>query len=393
MERNGIKIDKDHLAKQSKTLQKQVDQLEKKIHNMAGKDFNIKSPKQLGPILFEELKIQETCNVKKVKKTKTGYATDYETMQKYTDHPIVVDILAYRNLTKLISTYIDALPTLINAKTGHIHTSFNQTVAATGRLSSSDPNLQNIPIRSEEGRRIREAFVASEKNWQILSADYSQIELRLLAHLSGDPTLIEMFQSGQDVHTQTASKIFDIALDQVSSQQRARAKTINFGIIYGMGPQRLARENKISLDEAKQFIENYFATFSHVQDFFTDVLEKAKAQGYVTTLTGRQRPVDLKSKNPMVKAFAERIAINTPLQGSAADLIKLAMIDIHQELQTGNWQARMLIQVHDELVFEAPTNECKKLEDMVKTKMANAMQLRVPLISDAGSGDNGSSAH
>jgi len=393
MERQGIALDLNILKEQSIKLQKHIDQLEQDIHGLADQNFNIKSPKQLGPILFEDLKIQDHCGVKKVKKTKTGYATDQETLKKYMDHPIVPKLLEYRNLTKLVSTYIDSLPNLVHPETKKIHTSFHQAVAATGRLSSSDPNLQNIPIRSLEGKRIRKAFVTSHKGWLLMCADYSQIELRLLAHLSQDPTMCEMFQSGQDIHQLTASNMFGITPESVTPDQRAQAKTINFGILYGMGPQRLGRETKISTKEAKAFIEQYFETFGHVKQYFDQILEHARVDGFVSTLGGRKRPVDLNTSNPMMKAFAERIAINTPLQGSAADLIKLAMIDVHHELKKSAWKSKMLLQVHDELVFECPVEEKENLEKMVRDKMSAAMKLSVPLIVDIGFGQNWSDAH
>lgn len=393
MENLGIALDQDMLKAQSTQLQKKVSQLETDIHQHAGETFNIKSPKQLGPILFETLNIQDHCNIKKVKKTKTGYATDQETLKKYLDHPIVPLVLEYRNLTKLISTYIDALPNLIHPETKHIHSSFHQTVAATGRLSSANPNLQNIPIRSEEGKRIRKAFVPSTHGWHLMCADYSQIELRLLAHLSQDPTMLDMFRSGQDIHRLTASKIFGADAQDITKDQRAQAKTINFGILYGMGAQRLARENKITTKEAKAFIAQYFETFGQVRQYFDQVLEDARMDGFVITLAGRKRPVDLNTNNPMMKSFAERIAINTPLQGSAADLIKIAMIDIHQELKQGGWQSKMLLQVHDELVFECPIEEKARLKTMVIEKMSNAMDLSVPLVVDVGFGESWAQGH
>jgi DNA polymerase-1 len=389
IERNGIALDKKLLEKLSSDLDQKITGLEKKILEIAGEEFNIKSPKQLGPILFEKLKIHEALGIKKIKKTKTGYSTDQETLEKYESHPIVPLLLEYRNLTKLKSTYIDTLPTLVHPKTGRIHTSFNQTVAATGRLSSSDPNMQNIPIRNEIGREIRKAFVAKDSNHVMLSADYSQIELRFLAHLTDDPTLIKTFEQNEDIHTITAALIFQKSFHEVTSELRSRAKTINFGIIYGMGPQRLARETQISVSEAKLFIESYFNTYAHVKDFFAQQLEFAKQHGFVETIMGRRRPLpDINSKNPMLQSIAERMACNTPLQGSAADLIKVAMINIHKALIKEKLQTKMLLQVHDELVFEVPESELSHVTDLVKKEMEQAIQLKVPLLVETSYGPN-----
>lgn len=389
MERNGFSIDNDLLQKLSRQMDARIEELELKIKNIAGEDFNVKSPKQLGPILFEKLKIQNVSNVSRVKKTKTGYSTDQETLEKYIDHEIIPPILEYRNVTKLKSTYIDTLPSLIHPKTKRIHSTFNQTVAATGRLSSSDPNLQNIPIRTELGREIRKAFVAGDPESVILSADYSQIELRFLAHFTKDPTLIKTFAQNEDIHTITAALIFHKPFHEVTPELRSRAKTINFGIIYGMGPQRLAREIHISISDAKLFIEAYFQTYADVKNYFSQQLEFAKTHGYVETILGRRRPVpDINGKNPMLQSFAERIACNTPLQGSSADLIKVAMINIQKELKEKNYRTKMLLQVHDELVFEVPQDELKRASEMIKSKMENAIPLDVPLLVDIASGKN-----
>lgn len=389
MERNGFSIDVELLHTLSRQLEEKIADLELKVKKIAGEDFNMKSPKQLGPILFEKLKIQNVITNAKVKKTKTGYSTDQETLEKYLDHEIVPFILEYRNVTKLKSTYIDTLPSLIHPKTKRIHSTFNQTVAATGRLSSSDPNLQNIPIRTELGREIRKAFIAGSPDHVILSADYSQIELRFLAHFTKDPTLIKTFAQNEDIHTITAALIFHKPFHEVTSELRSRAKTINFGIIYGMGPQRLAREINITTSDAKQFIEAYFQTYADVKNYFSQQLEFAKTHGYVETILGRRRPVpDINSKNPMLQSFAERIACNTPLQGSAADLIKVAMINIQKELNEKNYRTKMLLQVHDELVFEVPNDELKRASEMIKSKMENAISLDVPLLVDMASGKN-----
>lgn len=394
MERVGIALDTDLLAKLSKKLETKINELTKQIIELAGEEFNIKSPKQMGPILFEKLKVHEAVGIKKVKKTKTGYSTDQETLENYVAHPIIPPILEYRNLTKLKSTYIDTLPLLVHPKTGRVHTSFNQTVAATGRLSSSDPNMQNIPIRAELGREIRKAFIAQKKDHVIVSADYSQIELRFLAHLTKDPTLIKTFENNEDIHTITAALIFKKPFHEVTPELRSRAKTINFGIIYGMGPQRLARENGISVNEAKLFIESYFQTYASVKEYFNQQVEFAKQHGYVETILGRRRPLpDINSKNPMLQSFAERMAGNTPLQGSAADLIKVAMIRIHDEIKKNKMKTQMLLQVHDELVFEVPNNELKDASVMIRKQMEHAIKLEVPLLVDIHSGPNWNDAH
>jgi DNA polymerase-1 len=393
MEKAGFALDMDLLSTLSKKLDLKIAELTKKIIELAGEEFNIKSPKQMGPILFEKLKIHEALGIKKIKKTKTGYSTDQETLEKFEAHPIIPFILEYRNLTKLQSTYIDSLPLLVHPKTGRVHSSFNQTVAATGRLSSSDPNMQNIPIRTELGREIRKAFVAQNNNL-IISADYSQIELRFLAHLTKDPTLIKTFEQNEDIHTITAALIFHKPFHEVTPELRSRAKTINFGVIYGMGPQRLARENSISVNEAKTFIESYFQTYASVKNYFTQQLEFAKERGYVETILGRRRPLpDINSKNQMLSAIAERMAGNTPLQGSAADLIKLAMINIHHKLKKFRMKTQMLLQVHDELVFEAPLEELNEATKMIKHEMENAIKLDVPLLVDIRSGKNWNDAH
>lgn len=396
MERYGIHVDQKHLSKLSSRLTQNIEKLTDAIHKIAGEEFNIKSPKQLGPVLFEKLQIQTQIPnpPKKVKTTKTGYATDQETLENYMPHPIIEAILEYRNQSKLLSTYIDALPKLIDSETQNIHTSFNQTVASTGRLSSSDPNMQNIPIRNELGLEIRKAFIPSKKNWQILSADYSQVELRVLAHLAKDPTMIETFAQNQDIHSKTASLIFDTPLSEVSREQRARSKTINFGIIYGMGARRLAKENGISIDEAKTFIENYFRTYSNVKTYFDTQIDFAKKHGYIETMFGRRRPVpEIHSKNPMMLAMAERIVTNAPIQGSAADIIKIAMIHIANEIKKRNMQSKMLLQVHDELVFEMPVEEKEELSLLVKEKMEHAADLKVPLLVEIGNGENWAQAH
>ncbi len=393
MERVGIALDKESLSKLSRKLTQRLKELTTRIFEEAGEEFNIKSPKQLGPILFEKLKIQDAVGVKRVKKTKTGYSTDQDTLETYAKHPIVASLLEYRNLSKLQSTYVDSLPELIHPKTGRIHTSFNQTITATGRLSSSEPNLQNIPIRTPLGKEIRAAFVPGHKGWKFLSADYSQIELRILAHLSEDPTLIETFQNNEDVHRRTASVVFGVKNENVSSELRGRAKAINFGVIYGMGSRRLSQETGISLEEAKEFIANYFEKYPGIRDFLENTKDQARKNEFVTTILGRRRDVsDINSSNPRMFTNAERIAINTPIQGSAADLIKLAMLRIHKKLHEG-FKAKMLLQVHDELLFEAPENELEPLKEMVRYEMEHAMELRVPTLVQIGVGNNWLEAH
>jgi DNA polymerase I len=393
MEYEGIALDVPFLKKLSTTMNARLDQLKEEIYKVAGVTFNLNSPKQLGPILYEKLKIQAVAGGR-VKKTKTGYSTDQEVLETYAAHPIVKLLLEYRNLQKLLSTYIDCLPDLIHPVTKRIHTSFNQTVAATGRLSSSDPNLQNIPIRSELGKEIRKAFVAGHPGWKMMSADYSQIELRLLAHLSGDPNLTDAFQKNEDVHRRTASLIFGVSPDQVDGELRNRAKTINFGVIYGMGSQRLARETGISMAEAKDFITAYFDKYAKVKRYLDTQIEFAKEKGYVKTLLGRRRDIpEINSDNPRLQSNAERIATNTPIQGSAADLIKVAMVRIHNRLKQEALKCRMLIQVHDELVFELPEEEIEQVTKLVKSEMEDAMSLKVPLLAEVGVGNNWAEAH
>jgi DNA polymerase-1 len=356
--------------------------------------FNINSTQQLGRILFEKLEIHKAQGVKRIRKTKTGYSTDVAALEQFKDHELVQKMLEYRQLAKLKSTYVDALPQLVNPRTGRVHTSYNQTVAATGRLSSSDPNLQNIPARTELGREIRKAFIAETAGRCLLSADYSQIELRILAHLSQDAALIESFRLGEDVHRRTAARIFGIAPEEVTPVQRARAKTINFGVIYGMGPMRLAREIDISLEEAKHFIEAYFATYPGVHRYTLESVNNARERGYASTILGRRRYLpELFSDNQGMRVAAEYMAVNTPVQGSSADLIKLAMINIHQRLQRQHLTAQMLLQVHDELVFEVPLDEFDTVQPLVVEEMEGAVRLDVPVKADVGCGRNWFEAH
>ena len=388
MELAGIRIDKEFLATLSEEFGRHLKQLESEIYAMAGEEFNIGSPKQLQTILFDKL------GLPRGKKTSTGSSTDSSVLEALAEkYPLPAKLLDYRGFAKLQGTYVDALPKLIHPKTGRVHTSFNQTVTATGRLSSSNPNLQNIPIRRNEGRRIREAFIA-EPGHVLLSADYSQIELRLLAHLSEDPLLMESFQKDQDVHARTASELFRVPVDKISGDQRRQAKTINFGIIYGMGALRLARALAIPTKTAQEYISQYFARYQRIKGYLDSILVEGRARGYVTTLFGRRRYVpDLQSKNAQLVAAAERATINTPIQGTAADLIKMAMVAIDRRLESDGLRTRMLLQVHDELLFEVPEKEVKKVEKLVRETMEGVMALRVPLRVDVGVGKNWAQAH
>lgn len=395
MEKHGVRLDVDFLKEMSKELDNNSLALEKEICHTAGEDFNVKSPKQLGDILFEKLAIHTELGKRKPARTPTGqYKTAEADLLKYQAHPLVDKILEYRKLTKLKSTYVDALPKLISKRTGHLHTSYNQTVAATGRLSSSDPNLQNIPIRGETGREIRKAFVPSAPGWVIFSADYSQVELRVMAHISGDPGLREAFEQGEDIHRATAAAVFGVAPGEVTPEQRRKAKEVNFGIIYGISRFGLAGRLGISNNDAEAIIQNYFAKYPNVNRYITETIAFAREHKYVTTLLNRRRYIaDIASANGNIRQNAERAAINSPIQGSAADLIKLAMIHIHRALEAQQLQARMILQVHDELVFELPESELPALRALVKEKMESAMQLSVPLKVDTGSGTNWLEAH
>ncbi|MGD9486721.1 MAG: DNA polymerase I [Calditrichaceae bacterium] len=395
IERNGVKLDKEFLDKMSVELGRELSITEDKIYEIAGEKFNINSPQQLGLIMFEKLMIQTESGSRKPQKTKTGqYSTSENVLEKYSEHPLIEKILNYRKLTKLKSTYIDALPKLIHPKSGKVHTSFNQTVAATGRLSSSNPNLQNIPIRTELGREIRKAFIASSQDRSILSADYSQIELRIMAHLSKDETMIESFKNKADIHASTAALIFDIPIADVMPDHRRKAKEINFGIMYGMNEYGLANRLKISNGEAKDFIYGYFATYPGIQAFMRQCIARASESGYVETIMHRRRYLpEIKSTNRQVREFAERTAINTPIQGSAADLIKKAMIDIHEYLKIEKIDARMILQVHDELVFDVANSVVDDFSKKIKSIMENTIKLSVPIIVDTGVGNNWLEAH
>jgi len=388
MEMHGVRLDRPLLTLMSKEFAGQMERISQDIYQQAGEEFNINSPQQLGKILFEKLKLPGG------KRTKTGYSTDVEVLTELSrEFPLPAKVLEYRSLSKLKSTYVDALPELINPSTGRIHTSFNQTVTATGRLSSSDPNLQNIPIRSPEGRRIRQAFIPDEGSL-ILSADYSQIELRILAHLSCDTSLIETFQRDEDIHAATAAEIFHVAPDQVNPEMRRLAKVINFGIIYGMSAFGLSKELAIPPSVAQAYIANYFQKYHEVRDYIDKSLELARQKGYVTTLMDRRRYVpDLGSNNRNVRQFAERIAINAPIQGTAADLIKVAMINIHRRLLEEKRKTKLILQIHDELVFEVPEDEGEAMKRLVQEEMEGVMKLYIPLKVDIGIGKNWAEAH
>ncbi|SEV98290.1 DNA polymerase I [Prevotella aff. ruminicola Tc2-24] len=390
MEMNGVCLDTDSLRDTSKDFNNRMNEIEARIYELAGEHFNIASPKQVGEILFDKLKI-----VEKAKKTKTGqYVTSEEVLQQLRNkHEIVADILEHRGLKKLIGTYIDALPKLINPKTGHIHTSFNQTITATGRLSSSDPNLQNIPIRGEDGKEIRKAFIP-EPGCLFFSADYSQIELRVMAHLSKDENMVEVFREGKDLHAATAANIYKKSIDEVTRDERTKSKRANFGIIYGITVFGLAERLDIARDEAKMLIDGYFATFPQVHDYMEKSKEIARQKGYVTTLFGRRRYLpDINSHNATVRGFAERNAINAPIQGTAADIIKVAMIHIHNRFKAEGIRSKMILQVHDELNFSVYPDEKEKVERIVLEEMQAAFPLSVPLVADSGFGQNWLEAH
>ena len=390
MERNGVRIDTNALKETSTHFTARMHQIEEEVHQLAGIEFNIASPKQVGEVLFDRLKITE-----KAKKTKTGqYVTSEEVLESLRGkHEIVGKILEHRGLKKLLGTYIDALPLLINPQTGHIHTSFNQTVTATGRLSSSNPNLQNIPIRNEEGKEIRKAFIPDE-GCEFFSADYSQIELRIMAHLSGDPHMIEAFQKELDIHAATAAKIYKEEISEVTREQRSKAKTANFGIIYGISVFGLAERLNVDRKEAKELIDGYFANYPHVKEYMDQSIRIAKEQGYIETIFKRKRYLpDINSHNAVVRGYAERNAINAPIQGSAADIIKVAMIQIYQRFRTEGIKSKMILQVHDELNFSVLPEEKQKVQQIVIEEMERAYKMKVPLRADCGWGQNWLEAH
>jgi DNA polymerase-1 len=373
----------------SAELDTELAKLQSEIYQQAGEEFNINSPKQLSHILFEKLELPV------IQRTKTGFSTKEEVLQELArDHPLPGKLLDYRQLMKLKSTYVDALPRMVNPRTGRIHTSFNQAVTSTGRLSSSEPNLQNVPIRTEYSKTIRKAFVAPDAQHRIVSADYSQIELRIMAHISQDPTLMESFRRDEDVHTRTASLVFGLDEKEVTPELRRQAKVVNFGIMYGMSAYGLARQLEITPQEAGQFIEGYFQLYPGVREYVEGTVQQAQQQGYVATLLGRRLYLpELSSDQGSVVAFAKRAAINMPIQGTAADLIKVAMIGIHRELEKRSLGTRMIIQVHDELVFEVPQDELDEVIQMVRSQMENALAMDVPIKVDVGQGDNWYEAH
>jgi len=391
MELEGINLDKEFLHSLTEELNNDILVLESKIYEAAGEEFNIASPKQLGVILFEKLKL-----VDKPKKTKTGqYATSEDILSYLSkDHEIIRNILAYRGLAKLKSTYVDALPNQVLEQTGRVHTDYMQTVAATGRLSSNNPNLQNIPIRTERGRQVRKAFIPRNENYTLLAADYSQIELRVIAALSEEETMINAFKNGEDIHASTASKVFGIPLKEVTREQRSNAKTVNFGIIYGVSAFGLSNQTDLNRTEAKELIDTYYETYPKLKAYISKQIDFARDNGYVETVLGRRRYLkDINSRNAVVRGAAERNAINAPIQGSAADIIKIAMINVYNKLETGNYKTKMLLQVHDELVFDVYKPELNDIKQLVKTEMESAYKLEVPLDVDIDIGDNWLEAH
>ena len=391
MELEGINLDKAFLNSLSSELNNDIANLEQKIYEAAGEEFNIGSPKQLGEILFDKLKL-----VDKPKKTKTGQYSTAEDVLSYLakDHEIIQNVLDYRGLAKLKSTYVDALPEQVAPATGRVHTDYMQTVAATGRLSSNNPNLQNIPIRTERGRQVRKAFIPRDENYILLAADYSQIELRIIAALSEETTMIEAFKNGEDIHASTASKVFDVPIEEVTREQRSNAKTVNFGIIYGVSAFGLSNQTDLSRAESKDLIDTYYKTYPKLRNYMSDQVDFARENGYVQTILGRRRYLkDINGSNAVVRGAAERNAVNAPIQGSAADIIKIAMINIHKKLTEGNYKSKMLLQVHDELVFDIYKPELEELKTLIKSEMENAYQIAVPLDVEVGVGDNWLVAH
>ena len=391
MELEGINLDTDFLNSLSEDLDNDIKSLEAKIYDEAGEEFNIASPKQLGEILFEKLKL-----VDKPKKTRTGQYSTAEDVLSYLakDHQIIRDVLEYRGLTKLKSTYVDALPEQVEPSSGRVHTDYMQTVAATGRLSSNNPNLQNIPIRTERGRQVRKAFVPRDKDFILLAADYSQIELRIIAALSEENNMIEAFKKGEDIHASTASKVFNVPIEDVTREQRGNAKTVNFGIIYGVSAFGLSNQTDLSRTEAKELIDTYYKTYPKLRDYIGNQIDFARDNGYVQTVMGRRRYLkDINAGNAVVRGAAERNAVNAPIQGSAADIIKIAMINIHEKLEKEDYRSKMLLQVHDELVFDIYKPELETVQKLIKSEMEDAYELAVPLVVDLGMGANWLEAH
>ena len=391
MEKEGINLNVSFLNEFAKTLEIDSARLQKEIFEQAGEEFNLASPKQLGLVLFDKLKL-----VEKPKKTKTGqYSTAEDVLSSLAKkHSIIANILNWRSIQKLLSTYVIALPDEINPKTGRVHTVYNQAVAATGRLSSNAPNLQNIPIRTERGQQVRKAFIPRDENHVLLAADYSQIELRIIAALSKDPSMVAAFQNNEDIHATTAAKVFGVPLEEVTRTQRSNAKTVNFGIIYGVSAFGLSQQTDLSRSESKELIDTYYESYPKLKAYMSSQIDFARDNGYVATVLGRRRYLkDILSQNTIVRGAAERNAVNAPIQGSAADIIKIAMINIHKRLETGDWKAKMLLQVHDELVFDVPRTEVESLSAMVKEEMENAFVMDVPLVVDLGIGENWLEAH
>jgi len=391
MEVEGINLNTEFLQSLSKELSDDIANLEKEIYEQAGEEFNIASPKQLGIVLFEKMKL-----VDKPKKTKTGQYSTAEDILSFLakDHKIIRDVQLYRQYKKLQSTYVDALPNEINPKTGRVHTVYAQAVAATGRLSSNNPNLQNIPIRTKRGQEVRKAFVPRDENHVLVAADYSQIELRIIAALSGEDTMIKAFQEGEDIHAATASKVFNVPINEVTREQRSNAKTVNFGIIYGVSAFGLSNQTSLDRKEAKALIDAYYETYPKLKSYMAKQVDFAREHGYVETVLNRRRYLkDINSRNGIVRSGAERNAVNAPIQGSAADIIKLAMINIHKRFEAENIKSKMLLQVHDELVFDVPKDELELIQPIIKDEMENAYKMEVPLDVEIGIGENWLEAH
>jgi len=391
MEREGINLDKDFLGSLSTQLDEDIKTLEANIYEQAGEQFNIASPKQLGEILFGKMKL-----VDKPKKTKTGQFSTSEEVLSYLakDHDIIQNVLDFRGLSKLKSTYVDALPNEVQKHSGRVHTDYMQTVAATGRLSSNNPNLQNIPIRTERGRQVRKAFIPRDKDHVLLAADYSQIELRIIAALSEEDTMISAFKNGEDIHASTASRVFNVPIEEVTREQRSNAKTVNFGIIYGVSAFGLSNQTDLSRSEAKELIDTYYKTYPKLRNYMSEQVDFARDNGYVQTVLGRRRYLkDINAGNQVVRGAAERNAVNAPIQGSAADIIKIAMINIHKKLSEGDYKTKMLLQVHDELVFDCYKPELEEMKTLIQSEMENAYQMAVPLDVEVGIGENWLEAH
>jgi DNA polymerase-1 len=384
MEYHGFKINVSELVEFSRELDGKIEEIKSKIFSLAGEEFNINSPKQLGVILFEKLGLPV------IKKTKTGYSTNAEVLEELSDrHEVIGEILQYRQLMKLKTTYAEGLLSVINPETGKIHSSLNQTVTVTGRISSTEPNLQNIPIKIEMGRKIRKVFIPSSDDFQLLDADYSQIELRVLAHITADENMINAFLSNEDIHSSTAAKVFEIPVDEVTPTMRSRAKAVNFGIIYGIGDFSLAKDLGITRKEARKYIDGYLDRYPKVKQYMHDIVEKGRNQGFVTTMFNRRRYLpELKSRNFNVRSFGERVALNTPIQGSAADIIKIAMVRVHEELKKRQLKSRLILQVHDELIIEMFKDEKEEVVKILKDGMENAVRLKVPLVVEVKSGNN-----